>query len=107
MWFLSSCRYLCARWLRRACWWQATPKVIGSSRSRDPGTDGVAVKANHEVEDRGPVADLDFFLVGDGRLDFFRKIKGIVIALLKGEVGQIGQLSQGDLLAVSQRIVAA
>lgn len=34
-------------------------------------------------------------------------IEEIIIALLKGEVGQVGQLSQGDMLAVSQRIVAA
>ena len=75
--------------------------------AEDAGADGVAVKADEEIEKGGPVGDDDVF--GAVFLDqgLLRKIKGVVDALLVGKAGIGKEVFQGDKGTAGQGMAAA
>src|SRR5690606_18060123 len=59
-------------------------QVVGD----DPGGDRVAVQPDHQVEDRGPIADPDVLRGRARGEDLLGEVEGVVGPLVEGEPGQ-------------------
>lgn len=68
----------------------------------DAAADGIAIKANQQIKERGPVSDADILFAYDCTEDLFRKIKGVMIALNVGKVWIRFQFFHGDLVPIME-----
>ena len=73
----------------------------------DAAANGIAVQADEQVEQGGPVADHDLLGALQGAQDLLGEVEGVVLPLLIGQPGVGGQVVQGDGRATGQGICFA
>ena len=72
--------------------------------AEDAGTERVGIEPDHEVQEGRPVRSFDDLTVMVSAVDFFRQIKGLILALVKAQTRIRFEIFKGERLSARERV---